>query len=216
MTNIGILEPESPGFRRHCSDTESDLCFSLCQKSSVCVCVTCSSTLQVMDYKWHRTPEAAKDYWLMTSTGQSQWPYQPYTPLPRQQGAAFLSQGHLWWSEPGWFSGKCGTTSGVTVYTWEVRDIRLCRDFGQGSEENETWRMSQGILLHFAPWAILKRFKRQLRSENDSTNMNRLHDVTCGTALTLQHQRCPHDHAGKVRMCLTTLSECGNQWVYFH
>lgn len=153
----------------------------------------------------------------MSTTGQSQWPYQPYTPLPQQQGAAFLSQGHLWWSELGWFSGKCGTTSGVTVYTWEVRDIRLCRDFGQGSEENETWRMSQGYccyILH--PEQFWKGSTASWEVKTTAMNMNRLHDVTCCTALILQHQRCPHVHAGKVRMCFTTLSECGNQCIYFN
>lgn len=47
-------------------------------------------------------------------------------------------------------------------------------------------------------------------------NMNRLHDVTCCIALILQHQRCPHEHAVKVRMYFTTLSECGNQCIYFN
>lgn len=49
-----------------------------------------------------------------------------------------------------WFSGEDGAASGVTVYTWEVRDIRHCRDSSQGPEENETWKMSLGYcdILH--------------------------------------------------------------------
>lgn len=176
----------------------------------VCACVFAGDCLKVSDTWPLKQPR-------INGHNRSQWPYQLYIPLPQQQ-EQLLSQGHLWWSELGWFSVKCGSTSAVTVHTWEVRDIRLCRDFRQGPEENETWKMSQGYCDILHPERSWKGSNASWEVETTAVNMNRLQDVTRYTALILQHQRCPHEHAGKKSKCILQVraNAAKNQCIYFN
>lgn len=168
-----------------------------------------------MDYKWHMTPEGAKDQWLMTTTGQSQWPYQPYS-TTATRGSSFL--------EP-----RAPLVVWAGMVFRQVWHHQRCDSLHLGGERYKTlqglrsrfrgnWNMENvtGIWLHFAPWAILKRFKRQPRSENDSHEHESAAWCDMLHHFIPQHQRCSHEPAGKVRMYFTTLTKCGNQCIYFN
>lgn len=86
-----------------------------------------------------------------TTTGSSF--FEPRAPLVVGAGMVFRQVWHHQWCDSLHLGGeRYKTLQGL----WS-------RFRGKWNMENVT-----GILLHFAPWAILKRFKRQLRSENDS------------------------------------------------
>lgn len=128
---------------------------SLDLQSSVTVCM-CVCLLVIVKRRQTHDPWSRQG--LMTTTGESQWPYKLYIPRPRQQGTAFEPRAplvvwagmvfrqvwlHQWCDSPHLGGERYKTLQGLPSMSR-----------GKWNMENVT-----GILWHFTPWAFLKRVK---------------------------------------------------------
>lgn len=127
----------------------------------VCACVFAGDCEKVSDTWPLKQPR-------INGHNRSQWPYQLYIPLPQQQGTAFEPRAPLVvWAgmvfSQVWLH-QCGDSPHLGGERYKTPQGLPLRSRGKWNMENVT-----GILWHFAPWAFLKRVKRQLRSGNDSS-----------------------------------------------
>lgn len=127
----------------------------------VCACVFAGDCEKVSDTWPLKQPR-------VNGHNRSQWPYQLFIPLPQQQGTAFEPRAPLVvWAgmvfSQVWLH-QCCDSPHMGGERYKTLQGLPSRSRGKWNMENVT-----GILWHFAPWAFLKRVKRQLRSGNDSS-----------------------------------------------